>query len=101
MALCLVAVATAAWAGVSDAPGCRERVARAWQLVDVIVAREKQVRKGDMVAACRVLRSNLRDMAQARADMDACMTGHDRGENVGQMDVSMEDIRAVLAAKCR
>jgi hypothetical protein len=29
------------------------------------------------------------------------MTGHDRGENVGQMDVSMEDIRAVLAAKCR
>jgi hypothetical protein len=33
--------------------------------------------------------------------MDRCITGHDHGENLAQMDDSIGDIRAVLADKCR
>jgi hypothetical protein len=46
------------------------------------------------------VRQNLEDMLIARNAMARCMTGHDRGENVAQLDASMEDIRYVLAQKC-
>jgi hypothetical protein len=32
--------------------------------------------------------------------MARCMTGHERGENVGQMDASLDDIRFVLSKHC-
>jgi hypothetical protein len=39
-------------------------------------------------------------MVKAREPMDRCITGHDHGENLAQMDESIGDIRAVLASKC-
>ena len=69
--------------------------------MNAVAARENSVRKGDMAGLCRLLRTNLRDMQEARDGMAACLTGHERGENVGQMDVSMADIRAVLGSRCR
>ncbi len=88
-------------AGIVDTPQCRTRLARASSLVDAIAARENSVRKGDTAGLCRLLRANLKDMQEARDGMAQCLTGHERGENVAQMDVSMGDIRHVLARNCR
>jgi hypothetical protein len=48
-----------------------------------------------------VLRQNLQDMVEAREPMNRCLIGHAHGENVGQMDASIEDIRYILANRCR
>jgi hypothetical protein len=59
------------------------------------------MKRDDIPGACRLLRQNLDDMVRARGPMDRCVTGHDRGENVAQIDASIGDIRDVLARNCR
>jgi hypothetical protein len=90
----------AAIAGVIDSPECRRDLAVADQLIHAVRLREHSVRPGDFTGMCRVLRQNLEDMTRAREPMARCMTGHDLGENVGQMDVSIDDIRFVLSKHC-
>jgi hypothetical protein len=99
-AMVLGALGLPAAAGIVDTPDCRRDLATAHQLVHAVRLREKTVQPGDFVGLCRVLRQNLQDMTQAREPMARCMTGHERGENVGQMDASMEDIRFVLSKNC-
>jgi len=89
-----------ALADIVDTPQCRRDLAGANALIGAIAAREKEFVAGDLVKNCALLRRNLTDMVKARGPMDRCMTGHDHGENLGQMDASIGDIRAVLAAKC-
>jgi hypothetical protein len=99
--LLALAVAAPAGAGVVDSYECRRDLAMADQLVHGVRLRENSVQKGDFVGLCRLLRRNLDDMVKARGPMDRCMTGHDRGENVAQMDASIGDIRYVLARNCQ
>jgi hypothetical protein len=40
-------------------------------------------------------------MSKARRLMNPCLTGHDQGENIGQMNASIRDIKYVLDTKCR
>jgi hypothetical protein len=87
-------------AGIVDTPDCRRDLAMAHQLIHAVRLRENSVQRGDFVGLCRLLRQNLQDMTQARDPMARCMTGHERGENVGQMDASMEDIRFVISRNC-
>ena len=87
-------------AGVVDRPECLRDLAIADQLVHAVRLRENSVRPGDFAGLCRLLRQNLQDMSRAREPMARCMTGHDRGENVAQMDASIGDIRTVLAKHC-
>jgi hypothetical protein len=89
-----------ACAGIVDTPDCRRDLGTAHQLIHAVRLREKSVRPGDFVGLCRLLQQNLQDMTRARDPMARCMTGHERGENVGQMDASMEDIRFVLGKHC-
>ena len=98
----LAALLTAgtAWAETVRTPDCQRDLAMANNLIDMIAAREKQFVKGDLAKNCALLRQNLVDLTNARAPMDRCLTGHDHGENVGQIDDSIEDLRAVLADKC-
>jgi hypothetical protein len=90
----------AAWADTVKTPDCQRDLATANGLIDKIAAREKQFVKGDLAKNCGLLRQNLVDLTNAREPMDRCLTGHDHGENVGQIDDSIEDVRAVLADKC-
>jgi len=94
-------VAAPAGAGVVDTYECRRDLAMADQLVHGVRLRENSVQKGDFVGLCRLLRRNLEDMVKARDPMARCMTGHDQGENVAQMDASIGDIRYVLARNCQ
>lgn len=93
-------VPAVASAGIADTPDCRHHLATAHQLIHAVRLRENTVQPGDFVGLCRLLRQNLQDMTQAREPMARCMTGHERGENVGQMDASREDIRFVLSKSC-
>jgi hypothetical protein len=83
-----------------DTPDCRRGLAVADRLVNAIRLREAQFIPGDLATNCRLLRRNLDDMAKARGPMDRCLTGHEHGETVTQMDASIGDIRAVIAEKC-
>ncbi len=87
-------------AGVIDSPECHRDLAMADQLIHAVRLRENSVQPGDFVGLCRLLRQNLQDMTRAREPMARCMTGHERGENVGQMDASLDDIRFVLSKHC-
>jgi hypothetical protein len=93
-------IASSAPAGIVETPECRRDLALADQLIHGVRLRENSVQPGDYVGLCRLLRQNLQDMTRARAPMARCMTGHERGENVVQMDASLEDIRFVLAKHC-
>ncbi len=87
-------------ASVIDTPECRRDLAMADQLIYAVRLRENSVQPGDFIGLCRLLRQNLQDMTRAREPMARCMTGHERGENVGQMDASLDDIRFVLSQHC-
>ena len=89
-----------AQADIVNTPECQRDLATASRLIDAIAAREKQFVKNDLHRNCALLRQNLADLTNARGPMDRCITGHDHGENIGQIDVSIEDVRAVLADKC-
>ena len=99
LAALLVALPVAA--ATVDTPECRRDLATADQLIHGIRLREQQMRRDDIPGACRLLRQNLDDMVKARRPMDRCTSGHDRGENVAQIDASITDIRDVLARRCR
>jgi hypothetical protein len=100
MILSAAALPAVASAGIVDTPDCRRDLATAHQLIHAVRLRENSVQPGDFVGLCRLLRQNLQDMTRARDPMARCMTGHERGENVGQMDASMEDIRFVIGKHC-
>ena len=93
--------ATPAGAGVVEAYECRRDLAMADQLVHGVRLRENSVKAGDFAGLCRLLRRNLDDMVKARGPMARCMTGHDQGENIAQMDASIGDIRYVLGRHCQ
>ena len=96
----MVLMSARAVAGIVNTPECRRDLATADRLIHDIRLREPQIRPDDLARACRLVRQNLEEMLIARNAMARCMTGHDRGENVAQLDASMEDIRYVLAQKC-
>lgn len=50
---------------------------------------------------CATLKRNRTDMAAAAENPDRCLTGHERGENVGQLRASVADVDAVMARHCR
>jgi hypothetical protein len=92
---------TPAGAGIVDTYECHRDLAMAGRLMHGVRLRENSVQQGDFVGLCRLLRQNIVDMVKAREPMARCMTGHDQGENVAQMDASIGDIRYVLARHCQ
>ena len=90
-----------AHAGVVETPQCRLDLARANTLIRDIRAREGSVKRGDTASLCALLKRNSADMSEAGRLMDRCLTGHERGENVGQIRDSLGDINRVLRERCK
>jgi hypothetical protein len=88
-------------AGPVDASRRSRDLAEADRLIHGVRLRENSVQQGDWQGLCRLLQQNLRDMSTARELMNPCLTGHDLGENIGQMDASIGDIKYVLDTRCR
>jgi hypothetical protein len=100
MLFAAAAVPAVGAAGIVETPECRRDLAVAGELIHAVRLRENSVQPGDYAGLCRLLRQNLQDMTRAREPMARCMTGHERGENGGQMDASIGDIRMVLGERC-
>ena len=100
-ALMFFCLCVPASAGFIDTPACRSKLARAAQLVDAVAARDRGVAPAGTAAICKVLAVNRRDMREATQAMQACLTGREKSENVGQMLASLDDVEAVLRQKCR
>lgn len=98
--LALSAFAAPSIVAAQDEATCGNDLRRAWELVSVVAGRDKGGPYGRQ-ALCGVLRANLRDMRESTDIMKRCMKGHSLRENVGQMEASMEDVQAVIAARCR
>ena len=77
------------------------RLAEADRLIYSIRLRENSVKQGNWAGLCRLLEQNQKYMSRARDLMNPCLTGHDHGENIAQIDASLEDIRYVLNNRCR
>jgi hypothetical protein len=90
-----------ALAGTVDTPQCRADLPRAQALIEAVAARDRQGPISDNARLCAVLRRNSADMRGAAEILNRCLTGHERGENVGQLVASVEDVNAVIARRCR
>jgi hypothetical protein len=88
------------FAGSVDTPRCHDDLTEADRLIHGVRLRENSVQQGDWQGLCRLLRRNLHDMSKARELMNPCLTGHDHGENIGQMDASIGDIKYVFDTRC-
>jgi hypothetical protein len=88
-------------AGSVNTPRCRGDLAKADRLIHGVRLREHSVQQGDWQGLCRLSRRNLRDISRACQLMHPYLTGHDHGENIGQMDASIGDIKFVLDTRCR
>ena len=102
--LTLLAVLATAVPALAQGPGsaqCQADLGRAWRLVENVAARDRRGPIADTARLCATLRLNRREMAEAAGLMNRCMTGHARGENVGQIVASLGDVDAVIARRCR
>jgi hypothetical protein len=90
-----------ALANPAPLPGCEAQLRRAWLLVEQVAARDRAGPIRDQARLCQTLRQNLAEMSEATGYMQRCLTGHARGENVGQMRASIDDVTAVLNRRCR
>lgn len=90
-----------ALAATIDTPQCRADLPRAARLIDAVAARDRAGPIRDTARLCAALRLNRRDMAGAADILNRCLTGHERGENVGQLRASVADVDAAIARRCR
>ena len=99
--LALIFAVNPALAGGLDTASCRADLTRASTLIDAVARRDRAGPASDTKRLCAVLHANRHDMAEAARLMDGCLTGHDKGENVGQLQASVKDVDVILGRKCR
>lgn len=80
---------------------CSGELAQASRLVEEVAARDRQGPIADTAKLCQTLRANRSAMTRAAYIMNKCLSGHARGENVGQLLASVEDIDGIIRQKCR
>ena len=100
LVLLISALLAPTFAAAQDSSLCGVELRRADALVSAVAGRDRGGPYGPG-AICGILRANLRDMRESTDIMKRCMKGHALRENVGQMEASMEDVQAVIAARCR
>jgi len=102
----LAAVATLLAAGSAAAQGppaatCQRDLFQNEGAMRRQLARMEAAARLDQAGQCRAWREHVAFMQGARAIFARCQTGHLRAENVGQMEASIADFRALLASRCR
>ncbi len=100
MSVAALLILLPAVASAAPDPRCAADLSRADELVSAVAKRDRGGPYGPS-QICSALRTNLRDMQEANVLMRRCMSGHALRENVGQMEASIEDVRAAIARRCR
>jgi hypothetical protein len=94
----LVSLAGPAAAQMSAA--CTEDLVTVDQSFDETLARLDSVTAASDREKCAAYDHHVAVMLSAREIFLRCLSGHDRSENVGQLEVSIGDFRAVIDRKC-
>ena len=94
----LVAMAAPVAAGTSAA--CEEDLANVSMSFDETLARLDSVANADTDAKCSAYRHHIDVMSAGREVFMRCLAGHDRSENVGQLEDSITDFRVVVGRLC-
>lgn len=97
----LVAAMTMTTAAAAQTPAaCEEDLAAVDASFDDTIGRlEASASAGD-AAKCVAWRAHVDVMEAARDVFRRCLSGHARGENIGQLDVSIADFLSVINARC-
>jgi hypothetical protein len=90
--------ASASAAPANGAPACKQNLATAMARVERALAHVKGLR--DRADACTTYRQNFFDLVQAREVAALCKTGAERDQELGRIDLAVEDINGAIAKSC-
>jgi hypothetical protein len=90
--------ASASTAPANGAPACKQNLATAMARVERALAHVKGLR--DRADACTTYRRNFFDLVQAREVAALCKTGAERDQELGRIDLAVEDINGAIAKSC-
>jgi hypothetical protein len=96
----LVAASVPVEAGVVDSPQCQRDLAATHAGLEDTLARLKRVSNAPLKDKCAALHWHVGVMRKAGAVFARCTTGHERGENVGQMKGSVADFLDIIRQLC-
>lgn len=91
-------VATPAFAGTVDTPGCKRELASITAADAVLAKVTLGATPG--AASCAVYRNHFMTAVRARAVVSACKTGPEREQAVTRFDGTVEDINGAIAQSC-
>lgn len=92
------AEASASAASANGAPACKQNLATAMARVERALEHVKRLR--DRADACTTYRQNFFDLVQARELTALCKTGAERDQELGRIDLTVEDINGAIAKSC-
>jgi hypothetical protein len=81
-------------------PACRYNLAAATARMERALARVKGVRTGRDADTCAAYRRDFFDVVQARELTALCKTGAERIQDLGRIDVAVENINGAIALSC-
>jgi len=93
------AAAPAAAATATAAPACKQNLAAATARVEKALAHVKSPR-GDRAEACTAYRQDFFELVQAREMTALCKTGPEREQDLGRIDLAVEDVNGAIAQSC-
>jgi len=93
------AAATAAPTAAASSPACRQNLAAATARLEKALAHVKSLR-GQRGDACTAYRQDFFDLVRAREMTALCKTGPERDQDLGRIDVAVEDINGAIAQSC-
>ncbi len=97
----IIALPLAASAGVVNTPTCSADLKRASGFISSVAARDRAGLPKDTAKRCEIWRLNAKEMFDAATILDRCLTGHERTENVAHLRVSVGEVGALIAQRCR
>jgi hypothetical protein len=96
-----VAPAVIAPAPVTRAPAsCPQTLAAASARMERAIAAVKGGRTNESAETCAAYRRNFFDVVQAREVTALCKTGADRAQDLGRIDVALENMNGTIAKSC-
>jgi hypothetical protein len=88
-------------ATVTRAPAsCPQTLPAASARLERAIAAVKGGRPNETAETCAAYRRNFFDVVQAREVMALCKTGADRAQDLGRIDLALENINGTIAKSC-
>ena len=98
-AAAIPAAAAATAAAAAASPACKQNLAAATARVEKALAHIKSQRR-DRADACTAYRQDFFELVRAREMTAQCKTGAERDQDLGRIDLAVEDVNGAIAQSC-